>query len=704
MATMLKFRLKNMDCAACAAKLEYGLNKADGVEDAVVDFVNQTLFVQTGEMQHVVKTARAIDPKVELILKSDRAISPDAGDDGGGINFKKEMGLLVAATVLFGWLLTNEDRLTGSSLLAWPMLIVFAAYVMAGGNVIANAFKTIRRGTLFDENVLMVIATGGAMAIQAYSEAVGVMIFFKIGELLQASAVSRSRRSIQALLAARPDQAVLKTTHGLRTVAPESVSVGDILVVKPGQKIPLDGNVLEGRSHLDTAALTGEPVPLSVKPGDPVMAGQISTTGALTVEVTRPFKESSIARVMDLVENATARKARTEKFITTFARYYTPAVVLIAAAIAFLPPLLTGASYQTWIYRALVLLVISCPCALVISIPLGYFAGLGRASREGILVKGSNYIDVLAAVKTVVFDKTGTLTIGVFRVKDVVSRNGFSKDQLLEFASAAEFQSTHPIATSILAAFRDRGGRLNESQILAHTVHAGQGVTARYGERSILVGNDSFLHLKAIDHDQCEFDDTIAHIAVDGRYAGRIIIGDELRPDALDAIQALRNQGVDHIAMLTGDNDCAARAVADKLGLDHYVADLLPEEKVAVLERIGRDRTNGKLAFVGDGINDAPVIARADVGLAMGALGSDAAVETADVVFMTDTPRKMAEAVAIAKQTRRVVWQNILLAFAVKGVFLSFGALGLATMWEAVFADVGTALLAVANATRILRG
>ena len=701
---MLKFRLKNMDCAACAAKLEHGLNKADGVEDAVVDFVNQTLFVQTGEIQHVMQTARAIDPKVELIPKSDRAIPPAADDENEGMNFKKEMGLLVAATVLFGWLLINEHELAGASLFTWPMLIVLAAYVMAGGNVIANAFQTIRRGTLFDENVLMVIATGGAIGIQAYSEAVGVMIFFKIGELLQAGAVSRSRRSIRALLAARPDQAVVKTTQGLRTVTPESVAIGDILVVKPGQKIPLDGNVLEGQSHLDTSALTGEPVPLSVKPGDPVMAGQISTTGALTVEVTRPFRESSIARVMDLVENATARKARTEKFITTFARYYTPAVVLIAAALALLPPLLTGASYQTWIYRALVLLVISCPCALVISIPLGYFGGLGRASRQGILVKGSNYLDVLAAVKTVVFDKTGTLTKGVFRVKDVVSRNGFSEDQLLEFAAAAEFQSNHPIATSILTAYKDRGGRLNESRILAHTVHPGQGVTARYGERSILVGNDSFLHLKAIDHDQCEFDDTVAHIAVDGQYAGHIAIGDELRPDALDAIQALRDQGVDHIAMLTGDNDCAARAVADKLGLDRYDADLLPENKVTVLERIGRDRPNGKMAFVGDGINDAPVIARADVGLAMGALGSDAAVETADVVLMTDTPRKMAEAIAIAKQTRRVVWQNILLAFAVKGVFLSFGAFGLATMWEAVFADMGTALLAVANATRILRG
>ena len=410
---MLKFRLKNMDCAACAAKLEHGLNKADGVEDAVVDFVNQTLFVQTGEIQHVVKTARAIDPKVELIPKSDRTIPPAAGDDIEGINFKKKVGLLVAATVLFGWLLINEHELAGASLLTWPMLIVLAAYGMAGGNVIANAFQTIRRGTLFDENVLMVIATGGAIGIQAYSEAVGVMIFFKIGELLQAGAVSRSRRSIHALLAARPDQAVLKTLQGLRTVTPECVAVGDILVVKPGQKIPLDGNVLEGQSHLDTSALTGEPVPLSVKPGDPVMAGQISTTGALTVEVTRPFRESSIARVMNLVENATARKARTEKFITTFARYYTPAVVFIAAAIAFLPPLLTGASYQTWIYRALVLLVISCPCALVLSTPVSIVSALAAAARSGVLVKGGRYLEEAARLAPSDADPAASIAVRI---------------------------------------------------------------------------------------------------------------------------------------------------------------------------------------------------------------------------------------------------------------------------------------------------
>ena len=702
-STMQKFRLKNLDCAACAAKLEHGLQKAEGVEEAVVDFVNQTLFIKTADIKHLRQAIRAIDPQVELMAPSERPASAEPGDAPGGMNFRKELARLAAATVLFGWLLFYENGFFKSVLHPWEIIIVLAAYFLAGGNVLTGAFKTIRRGTLFDENVLMVIATAGAMAIQAYSEAVGVMIFFKVGEILQERAVSRSRRSIHALLAAQPDHAFLKTPKGLRTVAPESVQIGDIIVVKPGQKIPLDGDVLEGQSHLDTSALTGEPVPLSVTPGDRVMAGQISNTGALTVKVTRPFRESSIARVMDLVENATARKAKTEKFITTFARYYTPAVVLIAAGIAFLPPLIAGASYQTWIYRALVLLVISCPCALVISIPLGYFGGIGSASRSGILVKGSNYLDVLAAVKTVVFDKTGTLTRGIFHVKEIVSRNGFSKDQLLEFAAAAELQSNHPIASSILAAFAAHGGRVETSRIFEHTVHAGQGVSARYGERTLLVGNDNLLHLNAIDHDQCEFDNTVAHIAVDGRYAGYITIGDEIRPDARDAVQALRDRGVDHIAMLTGDNACAARAVAGQLGLDSYYANLLPEEKVGILEKIERARPNGKIAFVGDGINDAPVIARADVGLAMGALGSDAAVETADVVLMTGSPLKMAEAMSIAKQTRRVVWQNIIIAFTVKGVFITFGAFGLATMWEAVFADMGTALLAVANATRILR-
>ena len=433
------------------------------------------------------------------------------------------------------------------------------------------------------------------------------------------------------------------------------------------------------------------------------MAGQINKSGALTVQVTRPFSESSISRVMDLVENATARKAKTEKFITTFARYYTPAVVLIAACIAFIPPITTGASFQAWIYRALVLLVISCPCALVVSIPLGYFGGIGKASRKGILVKGSNFIDALAAVKTVVFDKTGTLTRGVFNVKEVVNLNGFSKDQLLEFAAAAEFHSNHPIATSINNAFNKNGRELNSAMVVDHTEIPGKGVKARYGDHSVMVGNDSLLHLESIDHAICEFDGTVAHIAVDGDYAGYITIGDEIKPDAEKALKLLRQQGVEHVAMLTGDNTRAADTVANRLGIDNFYANLLPEDKVSIFEKLIRQsKGEGKIAFVGDGINDAPVLARADVGVAMGALGSDAAVETADVVLMNDSPMKMTEAVSIANQTRRIVWQNIVLAFAVKGIFILFGAMGMATMWEAVFADMGTALVAVANSTRII--
>ena len=542
-AAMQKFQLRNLDCAACAAKLERGLKKSEGVEEAVVDFVNRTLFIKSGNPAEIQQAIHAIDPQVELVPQEQQGKRPASELSAPKTNFNREMTLLVTSTLLFAWLFCFENGLISPLPFPWVLAVVMSAYLLAGGNVLVNAYKTVRRGVFFDENVLMVIATGGAIAIQAYSEAVGVMLFFKVGELLQERAVFRSRRSIRALLAAKPDQAFLKTAGGLRSVTPETVAVDDVIVVKPGQKIPLDGQVLEGHSQIDTSMLTGEPVPLVVRPGDTVMAGQINQSGALTIQVTRRFAESSIARVMDLVENATARKARTEKFITTFARYYTPAVVLAATAIAFLPPLLWDASYQAWIYRALVLLVISCPCALVISIPLGYFGGIGNASKHGILVKGSNYIDVLAQVKTVIFDKTGTLTRGVFKVQEVVARSGFSRDQLLEYAAAAESYSDHPIATSILAAFEKQGGRIDEDRINEHTVHAGKGVTARYDGRSILVGNDHFLHLNAIAHGECEFDSSVAHIAVDGQYAGYITIGDNLRPDAPLAIQALRNQG-----------------------------------------------------------------------------------------------------------------------------------------------------------------
>lgn len=698
-----RYYVKNIDCANCATKIENGLKAMEGVDYVSFDFANQTLHVKALDLSQIVNLVHDIEPDVELIPNEERDKASETARPETPFDSRRDVLVLSTAFFLFVLELFFSSWISQQPIPYLEWIVVFTAYFLAGWNVIVGAFRTIRNGYFFDENVLMVIATVGAIAIQAYSEAIGVMIFYKVGEMLQGLAVFRSRRSIRALLAAKPDKAFLKTLEGLKEVTPESVPVGEFILVKPGEKIPLDGDVVDGNSQIDTSALTGEAVPISVGSGDSVMAGQICKTGALTVKVTRPFKESSIAKVMDLVENATARKAKTERFITTFARYYTPVVVLIAAGVAFVPPLLAGASYQTWIYRALVLLVISCPCALVVSIPLGYFGGIGRASRNGILVKGSDYIDALAAVKTVVFDKTGTLTQAVFHVKSVTSLNGFSEDQLLEFAAAAEYQSNHPIATSIVKAFEQTGGRVDSSMLSDHTDFPGKGVTARYGNQTVLVGNDHFLHQGSVAHDICEFDDTVAHIVVGGNYAGYITIGDEIKPDASEAIRLLKALGIEHVAMLTGDNICAAEAVARKLELDSVYADLLPEKKVDILEKmLARSHGDGRIAFVGDGINDAPVIARADVGVAMGALGSDAAVETADVVLMTDSPLKMAEAVSIAKQTRRIVWQNILLAFCVKGVFIAFGAMGMASMWEAVFADMGTALIAVVNSTRII--
>jgi Cd2+/Zn2+-exporting ATPase len=697
------YNVKNIDCASCAAKIENGLKAVDGVNDAVLDFASLTLHVKAKDITRIVEEVRRIEPEVELVPKSEVTTLHEPDEASGAFKLKKELAILTVAAALFGVQLFFEDWFHQGPYAILEIAIVAAAYLIAGWNVLLGALRTIRKGTLFDENVLMVIATGGALAIHAYSEAVGVMIFYKIGEMLQDLAVSRSRRSIRGLLAARPDKAVVKTSDGYREVAPESVAVGDLLLVKPGEKVPLDGKIITGTSQLDSSAITGEFMPATARPGDTVLAGQINKTGALTVSVSRPFNESSISKVMDLVENATARKAKTEKFITTFARYYTPAVVILAAGIAFIPPIISGASFQTWVYRALVLLVISCPCALVVSIPLGYFGGIGKASRNGILVKGSNFIDALAAVKMVVFDKTGTLTKGVFKVKEVVNLNGFSETRLLEFAAAAELQSNHPIATSIINAFTKDGRELNPALVSDHTDISGQGVKARYGEHSVMVGNDSLLHLKAIDHPRCEFDGTVTHIVVDGNYAGYITIDDEIKPDAADALKSLKQQGIDQVVMLTGDNARAAGAAANHLGIDSFYADLLPEDKVSIFEKLIRqNRRDGKIAFVGDGINDAPVLARADVGVAMGALGSDAAVETADVVLMNDSPMKVAEAVTIAKQTRRIVWQNIILAFSVKGIFILFGAMGMATMWEAVFADMGTTLVAVANSTRII--
>jgi len=706
---MQKYQIRNVDCAACAAKIERGLLKVPGVDQAVLDFATLTLHLKADDIQRVIDELHRIEPVADLLLDRDEPDGNGSNHQAQGhletFNPKREGIILTVAGLMFVAILLFETHIHENFDPFFEYVFVLTAYLLAGWNVIIGAGKTVFKRNFFDENVLMVIATAGAIAIHAVAEAVGVMIFFKIGEFLQNLAVSRSRRSIWALLAARPDLANLKTDAGIRSVKPEKVGINDLIVVKPGEKIPLDGVVISGVSQLDTSALTGEPVPVSIKIGSDALAGQVNLTGALTIQVTRPFKASSISRILDLVENALARKARTEKFITTFARYYTPAVVLAALCVAFLPPLiLKDQLFSDWIYRALVLLVISCPCALVVSIPLGYFGGIGVASKNGILVKGSNIIDALARIKTVVFDKTGTLTEGVFEVKETVGINGYSTDALLEFAAIAEYHSTHPIARSILKAYEKKGGAVDPSRILSHSEVSGSGVQVKIDGHDILVGSDGLMHREEIAHDRCVFDDTAVHVSVDRCYAGYILLGDRIRKESAEAISRLREQGVENIVLLTGDNSCAAASVAKRLNIDTYYAELLPEDKVAVFDTLEKEKSHdGKIAFLGDGINDAPVIARADVGMAMGGLGSDAAIETADVVIMNDNLNKTAAAIKISRQTKRIVWQNIILAFSIKGFFIIFGVMGLASMWEAVFADVGTALLAVVNSTRILR-
>lgn len=625
--------------------------------------------------------------------------------DHGDFNLNQELIPVILVVVLFVGGLIFEDKLHNTPYSIGEYLVFIPAYLLSGWNVLTSAGRNILRGRVFDENFLMTVATLGAVAIHKLPEAVGVMLFFKIGELFQEFAVGRSRQSIRSLLEIRPDSANLKANGDIKKVSPETVAVGDIILVKPGEKIPLDGEIIDGNSQIDTSALTGESVPRTVKAGETVLAGTINQTGVLIVQVTKLFGESSISRILELVENARSKKAETEKFITKFASYYTPFVVFASLAVALIPPLFisgaTNADRFLWVYRALVLLVISCPCGLVISIPLGYFGGIGGAAKRGILVKGSTFLDTLTAVKTVVLDKTGTLTKGVFKVAQIVPQKGFSQTELMAIAAKVESQSNHPVATSIMEAY---GGKIDSSDVKDYEEIAGHGIRAKVNNQIVLAGNDRLLHRENIAHDFCNAEGTVVHLAVDNSYAGYILIADELKEDSVQAIRDLKKLGVERIVMLTGDNQAVADSVAKKLGLDSYLAELLPEGKVEAIEKlIGESKKGDKIVFVGDGINDAPVLARADVGIAMGGLGSDAAIETADVVIMADAPSKVAEAIKIARKTHNIVWQNIIFAMLVKGIFIALGTFGLATMWEAVFADVGVALAAIFNATRVLK-
>ena len=622
--------------------------------------------------------------------------------DANEFELEKKLKLIAISTSLLCVGLIFHDSLHQTPFTIAEHAVLIPAYLLCGWGVLMTAGRNILRGQIFDENLLMTVATLGAIAIHQLPEAVGVMLFFQVGELVQGSAVGRSRRSIQALLEVRPDSANLLVDGEIKTVHPNRVNLGQMIRVRPGEKVPLDGEIVEGNSLVDTSALTGESIPRKLSQGDLVLAGMINQSGVLTIRVTELFDNSSIAKVLEFVENARSKKADTEKFITRFARYYTPVVVFLSLAIALLPPLLiTGATASTWTYRALVLLVISCPCGLVISIPLGYFGGIGGAAKRGILIKGSTFLDALTQVKTVVFDKTGTLTKGNFQVTDIISHNGLSQEQLLELAAHVEAESHHPVAQSIRQAY---GKAIDLSRVENYQEIAGHGIRAQVEGCTIIAGNDRLLNLEEIPHDVCAVDGTVAHLAVDGEYSGRIMIADELKDDAFTAIQALHQQQIKTV-MLTGDSQPIAEAIASKLQIDSYQANLLPEDKVKALEEIvtAVNQTKHKTAFVGDGINDAPVIARADLGIAMGGLGSDAAIETADIVIMTDAPSKVAEAIAIARRTLRIVWQNIIIALGVKIVFIALGAIGMANLWEAVFADVGVALLAILNASRVLQ-
>jgi Cd2+/Zn2+-exporting ATPase len=581
------------------------------------------------------------------------------------------------------------------------LAFLIVAYVILGWDVVWQAVKNITRGQVFDEHFLMSVSTIGAFAIGEYPEAVAVMLFYQVGEFFQSLAVKRSRKSISDLMDIRPDSATVKRNGVLQVVSPESVAVGEIIVVKPGKKIPLDGIVVDGESMLDTKALTGESVPRSIRKGDEALSGCINQSGLLTLKVTKSFGESTVSKITDLVENASARKAPTENFITTFARYYTPVVVGMAAVLAIIPPLVLGGGWSEWLRRGFVFLIVSCPCALVISIPLTFFGGIGAASKRGVLVKGSNYLEALNKVSVVVFDKTGTLTKGVFEVANIIPAAGYQKEQVLEYAAQAESYSNHPIAKSILATY---GKPIDQKQFSGFEEISGHGISVMVQGKKVLAGNSKLMESEKIAYAACDAAGTKFYVAADGSYVGCILIADEVKPDSKCAIAELKKIGVEKTVMLTGDDERIGKSVADELGLDAYYAQLLPDQKVEKLEMLDKQKRQGsKLAFVGDGINDAPVLARADVGIAMGGLGSDAAIEAADVVLMTDEPSKLVEAIDVAKATKRIVMQNIVIALGIKSVFLVLGALGMAGMWEAVFGDVGVTIIAVLNAMRILK-
>ena len=608
---------------------------------------------------------------------------------------KKGIRIIIALVLFLGALIIDFNN-------QWINNIVYIiAYVIVGFEIVRKAIRNIIRGKVFDENFLMTVATIGAFGIGEFPEAVAVMLFYQVGELFQSYAVDKSRKSISNLMDIRPDFANVERDGKIEKVDPDDVKIGEIIIVKPGEKIPLDGYVIEGQSSLDTKALTGEALPREISEGEEVLSGSINLNGVIKIKVTKEYGESTVSKILDLVENASSKKAKSENFITKFAAYYTPIVVIIAIILAIVPPLIIeGANFQDWLYRALSFLVVSCPCALVISIPLSFFGGIGGASKMGVLVKGSNYLEALSNAEIMVFDKTGTLTEGVFEVQNVESI-GISKEELLKIAAYAEYYSNHLISKSIKKAYNKE---IDEKEIIDSKEISGKGIEAKIGNQDVLAGNEKLMNEKGIEYTKCTHVGSVVYVAIDGKYVGHIVIADKIKEDAKRTIEELRKNNIKETVMLTGDRKNIGEAVAKELGIDKVYAELLPDGKVEKVEELLKTKLpKGKLAFVGDGINDAPVLAMADIGIAMGGLGADSAIEAADIVIMTDQPSKIISAIKLSKKTMRIVRENIIFAIAIKILVLVLTAVGLSSMWQAVFADVGVSIIAILNALRALR-
>ena len=706
--------IEGLDCPNCAAKVERKINTLEGIKEATVDFLGKKIVVLADEISEN-ELVELIQTEVDKIEDGVKVFIPKV--QAGESSSEEEDTGKIKKKLLIGGILFVLGIFVPKTLFIPKLAVFLVSYLVIGGDVLLSAFKNILNGQVFDENFLMAIATIGAFAIGEYPEGVAVMLFYQLGELLQGIAVNNSRKSIVSLMDIRPDYANIKVGEGIKKVSPEEIKVGEIIVVKPGEKVPLDGKIVKGASTFDTSALTGESLPREAKAGDDVLSGFINKNGLIEIQVAKVFSESTVSKILYLMENAGSKKSKTENFITKFARYYTPAVVITALIVAIFPPLLIqGATFSDWIYRALIFLVVSCPCALVISIPLGFFGGIGGASRHGILIKGTNYLEVLNDLESVVMDKTGTLTKGIFKVTEVNAENNIkindfqnnktelTKPLLLKYAAHIEKFSNHPIAQSIVAEYENSVSKVDENVVKDFEEISGFGIKVNINNHQFLAGNSKLMNLENITFDKKENLGTAIYLAADGKYIGNILISDEVKEDSARAIKGMKENGVKEIVMLTGDNEAIGKNIAEKLGIDKVFTELLPNEKVEKLEEIYKTKSEkGKIAFVGDGINDAPVLARADLGIAMGGAGSDAAIEAADVVIMNDEPSKIVTAIKIAKKTKEIVWQNITVAFAIKIVVMALGLFGDATMWEAVFADVGVALLAVLNATRVLR-